>query len=192
MQLPENQTNSDNTQNNLNLNTPYQSPNLSLSNSAGNIPHTRKVRTVFKKKSKSERLSPTRKLAIKSMVESNMSLTEIKNSENVAYQTIYNVINDPKLEILGNKQLDRLKSHIITKAYSNSYYAQSSVTKDKLENASFMQLMIGSKIAIEQARLLEEKSTSNIAIKTLNDAIHGEIQSLSDRIKSLDNQLYGA
>jgi hypothetical protein len=53
-----------------------------------------------------------------------------------------------------------------------------------------MQLMIGSKIAIEQARLLEEKSTSNIAIKSLNEAIHSEIQSLTDRLKTIDNQLY--
>jgi predicted DNA-binding protein YlxM (UPF0122 family) len=185
-----NQPNIPSNLNNLNLNTPYQSPNINISNLANISNKQSKLNPTYKKKHKSERLSPTRKLAIKSLVQSDMSISEIGRQENVSMQTIYNVLNDPKLELLGTKQIEKLKSHIISKAYSNSYHAQSAVNDDKLEKSSFMQLMIGSKIAIEQARLLEEKSTSNIAIKSLNEAIHSEIQSLTDRLKTIDNQLY--
>ena len=123
------------------------------------------------KGAKKRRLSHNQKLAIKSQVNLGISVPTIAKQERISTSTVYNVVKNKRLEILKNDELDHLKSAMISKTYSNALTAQHYINDDKLEKATFVQLMVGSKIGIEMARLMEERSTANVNIKSVNQLI---------------------
>ena len=142
------------------------------------------------KGAKKRRLSHNQELAIKSQIDLGVPPIKIAAIERISTSTVYNVVKNKRLEILKNDELDHLKSAMISKTYSNALTAQHYINDDKLEKATFVQLMVGSKIGIEMARLMEERSTANVNIKSVNQLISDEYQSLSEKIASLDSKLY--
>jgi len=140
-----------------------------------------------KKLSKYSRLSESQKLIIQSKVASNIPITQIAKEESVHPQTIYNVVNKSDMPILENKQLDKLQKSIISHAYANAFQATKSVTQEKIDSSSLVQIGVFSKISVELARLLQEKSTSNIAVHNLNENINDELDNLRRKIINLDN-----
>ena len=145
-----------------------------------NIKHNKRL-------SKYARLSESQKLIIKSKVDSNIPISQIAREESVCNQTIYNVVNKADYPVLENKQLDKLQKSIISHAYANAFQATKSVTQEKIDSSSLVQIGIFSKISVELARLLQEKSTSNIAVHNLNENINDELENLRRKITNLDN-----
>lgn len=140
-----------------------------------------------KKFSKYARLSESQKLIIKSKVDSNIPISQIAREESVCNQTIYNVVNKADYPVLENKQLDKLQKSIISHAYANAFQATKSVTQEKIDSSSLVQIGVFSKISVELARLLQEKSTSNIIVHNLNENINDELENLRRKMINLDN-----
>lgn len=140
-----------------------------------------------KKFSKYARLSESQKLIIKSKVDSNIPISQIAREESVCNQTIYNVVNKADYPVLENKQLDKLQKSIISHAYANAFQATKSVTQEKIDSSSLVQIGVFSKISVELARLLSEKSTSNIIVHNLNENINDELENLRRKMINLDN-----
>ncbi len=140
-----------------------------------------------KKFSKYARLSESQKLIIKSKVDSNIPVSQIAREESVCPQTIYNVVNKADYPVLENKQLDKLQKSIISHAYANAFQATKSVTQEKIDSSSLVQIGVFSKISVELARLLQEKSTSNIIVHNLNENINDELENLRRKMINLDN-----
>lgn len=162
--------------NSKNSHTDINNNNLPISN----IKHNKRL-------SKYARLSESQKLIIKSKVDSNIPISQIAREESVCNQTIYNVVNKADMPILENKQLDKLQKSIISHAYANAFQATKSVTQEKIDSSSLVQIGVFSKISVELARLLQEKSTSNIAVHNLNENINDELENLRRKITNLDN-----
>lgn len=139
------------------------------------------------KKKYGKRLSESQKLIIKSKVDSNIPISRISVDEDVSIPTIYNVVKKSQYPVLDNKQLKNLQKSIISHAYANAFQATNSVTQEKINSSSLVQIGVFSKISIETARLLEEKSTSNIAVHNLNENINDELDNLRRKITNLDN-----
>lgn len=134
-----------------------------------------------------KRLSQSQKLIIQSKVNSNIPISQIAREESVCNQTIYNVVNKADYPVLENKQLDKLQKSIISHAYANAFQATKSVTQEKIDSSSLVQIGVFSKISVELARLLQEKSTSNIAVHNLNENINDELENLRRKMINLDN-----
>lgn len=141
------------------------------------------------RKPKFKKLSDSQKLIIKAKFQSGVPMSDLSKEFNTSYQSIHSVISNKKFEIMEKKHLENLKKSLISHAYANAFQAQDSVTKEKMESASLVQLGVFSKISIEVARLLEEKSTQNIAIHSLNQTIDDELKDLREKIYNLDNNI---
>lgn len=172
--------------NSKNSHTDINNNNLPISNNSLPISTTDKKK-YGKKLSKYSRLSESQKLIIQSKVASNIPITHIAKQESVHPQTIYNVVNKSDMPILENKQLDKLQKSIISHAYANAFQATKSVTQEKIDSSSLVQIGVFSKISVELARLLQEKSTSNIAVHNLNENINDELENLRRKMINLDN-----
>lgn len=140
-------------------------------------------------KRRRKNLSDSEKLIIKSKHLAGISISDLKNEFQVTDQTIHNVISQKNFEIMSNKSLENLKKSLISHSYANAFQAQNSVTQEKMDSSSLVQLGVFSKISIEVARLLEEKSTQNIAIHNLNQSINDELSNLREKISNLDNNI---
>lgn len=172
--------------NSQNSHTDINNNNLPISNNSLPISTTDKKK-YGKKLSKYSRLSESQKLIIKSKIASNIPITQIAKEESISPQTIYNVVNKSDMPVLENKQLDKLQKSIISHAYANAFQATKSVTQEKIDSSSLVQIGVFSKISVELARLLQEKSTSNIAVHNLNENINDELENLRRKITNLDN-----
>ena len=97
------------------------------------------------------------------------------------------MVNKADYPVLENKQLDKLQKSIISHAYANAFQATKSVTQEKIDSSSLVQIGVFSKISVELARLLQEKSTSNIIVHNLNENINDELENLRRKMINLDN-----
>lgn len=137
-----------------------------------------KPKRQYNKKVHGNRYSLARKLAIKSLVQSGMSPTQIERQEGVDRSTVYDVMKDKKIAILASKQVDEVKRSLIGYQYGNAFRAQEKITDDKLGAMNAYQLSLISSINIDKARLMENLSTENVAHR-------GYIESANDHLSKL-------
>lgn len=140
-------------------------------------------------KSKEQFLTDSQKLIIHSKRLAGTSVKDLCNEFNVSIQTVHNVVSQFQGKILNSKELDQVQKSLISLSYANAFQASNSVTQEKMDSSSLVQLGVFSKISIEIARLLQEKSTANIAIHSLNQTINDEIANLREKMSNLDNNI---
>ena len=134
-----------------------------------------------------KRVNKATKLSIKAQAEmakktGNESLEDICRQYGITRTTLTRILTDDSLITFNQRQLSSLKGKLISRAYSNSMLAQTHVTPAKLQKSSFVQLMVGSKIAMEMGRLLEDKSTANIAHAGVTVEAGDEIQKIKQKL----------
>ena len=140
-------------------------------------------------KSKEQYLTDSQKLIIHSKRLAGTSVKDLCNEFNITTQTVHNVVSQFQGKILNSKELDQVQKSLISLSYANAFQASNSVTQEKMDSSSLVQLGVFSKISIEIARLLQEKSTANIAIHSLNQTINDEIANLREKMSNLDNNI---
>lgn len=140
-------------------------------------------------KSKEQFLTDSQKLIIHSKRLAGTSVKDLCNEFHITTQTVHNVISQFQGKILNSKELEQVQKSLISLSYANAFQASNSVTQEKMDSSSLVQLGVFSKISIEIARLLQEKSTANIAIHSLNQTINDEIANLREKMSNLDNNI---
>lgn len=137
-----------------------------------------------------QKLTPAQKAIVKTQVLNKVgSKSAIAAANKITRETLYRIVEDESIDVLSTANLDITKKGLITAAYSNALLAQKSVTKEKLDKSSFVQLMVGSKIATEQARLMEEKSTTNVSVIGALQTFANIEQDFGAKLKALDDKL---
>lgn len=147
------------------------------------------VRKGLPGKSKEQYLTDSQKLIIHSKRLAGTSVKDLCNEFNITTQTVHNVVSQFQGKILNSKELEQVQKSLISISYANAFQASNSVTQEKMDSSSLVQLGVFSKISIEIARLLQEKSTANIAIHSLNQTINDEIANLREKMSNLDNNI---
>ena len=158
-----------------------ESNQQSFASSTPNIIPTRKDKSAHGK-----RYTLTQKLAVKALLDTGMSPTQIQRQEKMDKSTVYNVMKDQRIDLLAKSQVDSIKNSLIGLTYANAYRAQSAITDEKLESSSFLQLMTGSAIGIEKGRLMENLSTDNVSFRGISQSIDEDRQKIMSRFKDLE------
>lgn len=144
-----------------------------------------------RKGSSANRYTPQEKFMMATEVESKMSLgvskrqavKQVAGDYGASNKLVMQIIDADTKPILNSRELGNLKKALISKSYSTSFTAQAAVNDEKLRKSSFVQLMVGSKIALEMARLLEDRSTVNISHRGLIETISSDRQKIMDQLK---------
>ena len=127
----------------------------------------------------------SRKLAIKARFDSGDSPSEIARSEKITRATIYHIANDPELINLKSEQVKQVKEGLTKLTYLRSFQAIKSISQDKLDRSSALQLMTVGAIGIEKGRLMENLSTDNISHRSVMETISTDVQALAERKRAL-------
>lgn len=135
-------------------------------------------------------LTDSQQLIIYSKFQAGQSISSISKDFKVSPQTVHNVIFKKSGKLLSQSELENLQKNLVSLSYANAFQASNSVTQEKIDSSSLVQLGVFSKINIEVARLLQERSTQNIAIHSLSENISQELNNLRDKITNLDNIPY--
>lgn len=145
----------------------------------------------YNKKVHGNRYSPARKIAVKALAETGMSVTDIARQEGMSRPSVYNVIRDSKFELLPKSKVDMIKNALVGNTYANAYRAQDAITDEKLSNSSALQLMTISAIGIEKGRLMENLSTDNVSFRGISQSIDEDRAKIMARFNDLDKQIEG-
>lgn len=138
----------------------------------------------YDKKVHGKRYTLARKLAVKSLLNSGMSPTEIERTEGIDRSTVYSVMKDKKIALLAPKQVDEIKRSLIGAQYGNAYRAQEKISDEKLQAMNAYQLSLISSINIDKARLMENLSTENVAHR-------GYVETASDYLGKMKDKFGG-
>jgi len=139
----------------------------------------------YNKKVHGKRYTHTQKLAVKALLESGKTPTEIQREEKIDRSTVYNVMRDQRINLLAKQQVDAIKNALVGLTYANAYRAQGAITEEKLENSSFLQLMTGSAIGIEKGRLMENLSTDNVSFRGISQNIEEDRAKLMSKLNDI-------
>ena len=113
----------------------------------------------------------------------------VSNRNGMTPRNILKLIADKHEFILTPGESTHLKKALTSKSYAVSMLAQENVTQDKLDKASFVQLMVGSKIALEMGRLLEDRSTSNVSHRGFIETMQADRQKIVDQLRTYGLEL---
>ncbi len=139
----------------------------------------------YNKKVHGKRYTTARKLAVRALAETGMSVSEIARQEGMARPSVYNVIRDSKFELLPKSKVDMIKNALVGNTYANAYRAQDAITDEKLTQSSALQLMTISAIGIEKGRLMEGMSTDNVAFRGVTQSIEEDRAKIMARFEDL-------
>lgn len=162
--------------------------NAQVPNSEPNPPQINSSKPKRDTKIYGKRYTLTQKLAVKALLESGRTPTEIQRSENVDRSTVYNVMQDKRIELLAQGQVDRIKASLVGMTYGNAYRAQQAITDEKLSNSNALQLTTISAINIEKGRLMENLSTENVSFRGVATSIDEDRQKLMKRLDDLEGK----
>lgn len=140
----------------------------------------------YNKKVHGNRYSPARKLAVRALAETGMSVSQIARQEGMARPSVYNVIRDSKFELLPKSKVDMIKNALVGNTYANAFRAQEAITDDKLSASSALQLMTISAIGIEKGRLMENLSTDNVSFRGVSQSIDEDRAKIAKRIAEIN------
>lgn len=131
------------------------------------------------------RLTLAQKFALRAQAKTGQNANSIAKQNGISPSTVIKVLNDPTLELVDNSEMEKLKDIHSQRLWMNALRGQLAITNEKLDQASALQLMTMSAIATEKARLMEEKSTSNVSIK----GMVGYIQESFDDLQAMKRQI---
>lgn len=113
----------------------------------------------------------------------NKALAEVSARNGMSTRRIYEMLQGESDPILKPGEANHIKKALTSKSYATSYWAQDNVTQDKLDKASFVQLMVGSKIALEMGRLLEDRSTANISHRGFIETMQADREKIVEQLR---------
>lgn len=93
---------------------------------------------------------------------------------------------------LSSDYLNELKNALPVKLNELAHRSLDAITQDKLEKSNAYQNVLVSKIAVDEARLVEGLPTKNVQIKTIAVSLHGDMQRLKKRREDVLRALGGA
>ena len=146
----------------------------------------RKSRKSYDKHVHGNRWSVVNKVAIKALQGANLSESKVAQMAGVSQPTVHRVWNDPELEDLSPAIVNKVKNGLGGLLYKRSMQGLLSITPEKLEQSSALQLMTLSAIAVEKGRLMEGLSTNNISHGSVIHHIDAEVSKLDSRLQALD------
>lgn len=142
----------------------------------------------YDKKVHGKRYTLAHKLAIKALVDSGQSPTELARQEGIDRSTVYSVMRSKVIGLLAPEQVTEIKKSLIGAKYGNAYRAQEKITDEKLDAMNAYQLTLISSINVDKARLMENLSTENVSHRGLNDVLEADRQRALERIKQLSDE----
>lgn len=140
----------------------------------------------YNKKVHGNRYTVARKLAVKALLESGKSPTQIAKSEGIHRTTVYDVMKDKKFELLSSEQVHKIKSSLVGNTYANAFRAQDAISDEKLSQSSALQLMTISAIGIEKGRLMENLSTDNVSFRGISQSIDDDRAKIMKRMAEIN------
>jgi hypothetical protein len=158
-----------------------QSNDPQLNNSQQAVPSN------YNKKVHGKRYTYAQKLAVKALLESGKSPTQIQREEGMDKSTVYNVMRDKRISLLAKQQVDFIKNSLVGMTYANAYRAQDSITDEKLSQSSALQLMTLSAIGIEKGRLMENLSTDNVSFRGVSQSIDEDRAKIMKRFENIED-----
>lgn len=158
----------------------------SSSSQTPHIPLVKRPRRQYNKAVHGKRLSPSHKLAIKAeAIVTGDSVNAIAVRNQLHPDTVKAIIEDSRVAVLKPDQLDILKASMIGSWHLTGKRALSAITDDKLEQASALQLATVAGISTDKARLMEDKSTSNVSHRGVIEHIDGDREQLMNKLQAL-------
>jgi len=142
----------------------------------------------YNKKVHGNRYTVARKLAVRALAESGMSITKIAKQEGMSRPNVYSVMKDKSFELLPKSKVDAIKNALVGMTYANAHRAQDAISDEKLSQSSALQLMTISAIGIEKGRLMENLSTDNVSFRGVTQSIEDDRAKVMKRIAELNGE----
>jgi len=146
----------------------------------------------FKHKDSCMRYTTETKLMALAMWSSGMTVKSISRMLGANYVTVLRWMNDSELlkEAQARNVIEKVKSVLSDKHYMLANTILSRVSDDDIDGAGLKEKVLSSSILIDKARLIEGKSTDNIAVLYENiQAMRKQGSELDDEVKKLRDEL---
>lgn len=127
-----------------------------------------------------DRIAPARAYAIRALVESGFSRAEIARRDHVSNNTIAAI---EKSDRFDPQRVERIKQGLSAHFYDRVNSALETITQEKLDKSTALQLMTVAAIGTDKARLIEGKATARTEYVDASD------QAIDDEIARLEGEL---
>lgn len=125
-------------------------------------------------------------MGVKALLNAGKSMTEVAKSSRMNWRTIRKIKNGETGHELTPVQITAAENELVASGYENILRSRDFMTDDKFEKSSLLQLSIYGKIELEKVRLLQGKSTANVAHASLVHGAKESLDEISKRLNELD------
>ena len=122
------------------------------------------------------RMSSAKAYAIRALVDAGFSKRKIAEKEHISVNTVNAIKNSDRFD---PQRVDRIKANLSAHFYDTVNRSLETITQEKLDKSSALQLMTVAAIGTDKARLIEGKATSRTEYMSVEDkAVQDEIARL--------------
>jgi hypothetical protein len=147
----------------------------------------RRISPVKITKLRGNRYTNAQKIAIKSLHQAGLNPSEISRSEHIARSTVYQIIQNEKIEIIAQDQVDKVKRSLQGMMLGNAYRSQNKISDEKLDDMNAYQLTMISAINVDKATLMDNRKDSNH--QNIIDVANTKMDDIQKRLEELDKKM---
>lgn len=125
-------------------------------------------------------------IGVKAMLDAGQPVERVAHSARMNRRTVMKIRDGKTGHELSPAEITAAENELVASGYQNILRSRDFMTDDKFEKSSLLQLSIYGKIELEKVRLLQGKSTANVAHASLVQGAKESIEEINKRLSDLD------